>query len=153
MEKLSVLLGGAGSICNLSDAVGSWGFNVVAVTDGKQACGVLRASQCDMAILDWELPRVCGLDVCRWLRSVDVSTRPHMVLVTDGDNAEQIHEAYLAGADDYLPKPFNLENLHFVISAFAQKRRQNDDVLENLASFDPLEFYRRDLPASVRILS
>jgi len=153
MKKLRVLLAGAEVICNLRNAFESWGFDVVAVTDGKQACGVLRSGQYEICILDWELPRVSGAEVCRWIRSVDVPTHPHIVLVTQGNRKEQIQAAYLAGADDYIASPFDLENIHSVVSAFAQRVEQATNFFYDLRDFDPLEHYRRDLAASVRIFS
>jgi two-component system, chemotaxis family, chemotaxis protein CheY len=153
MKELTVLLGGAEVICHLKGAFESWGFDVVAVTDGKQACGVLRSGQYDLCILDWELPRVSGVEVCRWIRSVDVPMHPHVVLVTQEDHREQIQAAYLAGADDYIASPFDLENIHSVVSAFAQRVEQATGFFKDRNSFDPLEHYRRDLAASVRIYS
>jgi DNA-binding response OmpR family regulator len=68
--------------------------------------------------------------------------------MTDKNRSEQIKAAYTAGANDYLANPFNLEDLHFLVSTFAQRVSQQDVVSRELTSMDPLELYRRDLTAT-----
>jgi DNA-binding response OmpR family regulator len=148
MRKLNVLIGATGSICDLGDAArNDWGCNVVLVADGKQACAALLAGHVDLCILDWDLPRMTGLAACQWIRSVELNAQPHIVLLTDKKHPEQVQAAYLAGANDFLEKPFNLEDLHFLVSSVSQKICQQDlpspDVI-----LDPLELYRRDLAAA-----
>ena len=149
MRKLKVLIGGAEAIfCDArKTALQFWGCDVTVVSDGKQACAALSAAHVDLCILDWDLPRMTGLAACRWIRSVDLKTQPHIVLLTETGHPEQIQAAYMAGANDFMAKPMKLEDLHFLISEFAQKVWQQELSSRQLTHFDPLELYRRDLTA------
>lgn len=149
MRKLKVLIGGAESVfCDVRKAAQEfWGCDVVVAPDGKQACAALLACHVDLCILDWDLPKMTGLAACRWIRSVDLKTQPYIVLLTEKAHPEQNHAAYLGGADDFISKPFNLEDLHFLVSAFAQKISQQEIGYDELTHVDPLELYRRDRTA------
>lgn len=149
MHKPKVLIGGVEPVfCDVRNAAREfWGYEVIAAADGKQACAALRAQQVDVCILDWNLPRVAGLAVCQWIRSVALKTQPHIILLTEQERPEQIQMAYTAGADDFLVKPFNAEDLHFLVSSFVQKVSRLDIASHQLIHVDPLELYRRDLSA------
>lgn len=149
MRKLKVLIGGADSIfCQAQKALLEyWGFDVIAASDGKQACAALLANHVDICILDWDLPRMTGIAACRWIRSVELKAQPYIVLLMEKNQPDQIQAAYLAGANDFIAKPFNLEDLHFLVSMFAQRVMQKDVVSHQLTHMDPLELYRRDLIA------
>ena len=150
MRKLKVLIASAGSVFGdvRMAALKHWGFDVAVATDGKQACATLVSTQVDLCILDWDLPKMSGLAACKWTRSVDLKVQPYIVLMTDKNRPEQVQAAYMAGANDYLANPFNLEDLHFLVSTFAQRVSQKDFVSRELTTIDPLELYRRDLTAS-----
>jgi CheY-like chemotaxis protein len=149
MRKLRVLIGSAGSVfCDVRKAaLEHWGCEVTVAPDGKQACAALISGQYDLCILDWDMPKMTGLAACQWIRSVDLKFQPYMVLMTARNHPEQVQAAYKAGANDYLDKPFSLEDLHFLISTFAQKVSQQDIISCELTHMDPLELYRRDLTA------
>jgi len=148
MRKLKVLIGGAESVfCDLRKAAREfWGFEVIEITDGKQACAALRTQHVDICILDWDLPKMTGLAACHWIRCVELRTQPYIVLLTEKGRPEQIQAAYAAGANDFLARLFNAEDLHFLISTFAQKISRLDLTSSELTHIDPVELYRRDLP-------
>lgn len=85
------------------------GYNVVLAEDGIQALEVIEREQPGLIILDVMMPRMDGLEVCRHLRS-DGDDRPILVL-TARDNVSDRVGGLDAGADDYLSKPFALEEL------------------------------------------
>lgn len=85
------------------------GWEVEAVHDGLEAYGRALATAPDVLLLDWMLPGMDGLTVCRRLRDVGV-TIPVLVLTARGEVRDRIH-GLDAGADDYLPKPFDLDEL------------------------------------------
>ena len=149
MRKIKVLIGGAESVfCDLRQAAQEfWGCEVMAIADGKQACAALRTHHVDICILDWDLPKMTGLAACHWIRSVELTTQPYIVLLTEKGRPEQIQAGYTAGANDFLVKPFSAEDLHFLVSTFAQKISQLDVASHQLIRIDPLELYRRDLPS------
>lgn len=149
MRKLKVLIGGAESVfCDVIKAARDFGgCDVIVAPDGKQACAALLAGHVDLCILDWDLPKMTGLAACHWIRSVELKAQPYIVLLTEKTHPEQIQAAYLAGADDFLAKPFILEDLHSRVSTFAQKISQQESVSDELIHVDPLELYRRDRTA------
>src|SRR5262249_158047 len=152
-KKLRVLLGGAESSINLMSVVESWGFEVMAVADGKQACAAARSGRFDLCLLDSDLPKMSGLEVCGWIRSVNLPIQPYVVLVTHKSRPQQVQAGYIVGADDYIASPFNMEDLHFLISAFAQKSSKAYAAYQDFGKIDPLEQYRRDLSLTARIFS
>jgi len=86
------------------------GWQVDVVHDGRAAFDrILSTAGYDVALLDWMLPGTDGLSVARRLRSLGVST-PILMLTARGDVRDRI-EGLDAGADDYLPKPFDLDEL------------------------------------------
>jgi DNA-binding response OmpR family regulator len=121
---------------------------VIVASDGKQACAALLAARVDLCILDWDLPKMTGLAACHWIRSVELKTQPHVVLLTEKNHPEQIQAAYLAGANDFIAKPFKAEDLRFLVLGFAQRVSQQDVLSHDLINMDPLERYRRDLTAT-----
>jgi len=87
MKKLRILLGGNESIKSTME---SWGFDVTAVADGKQACSAIYIDRFDLCLLDWDLPKMTGLEACGWIRSVNLPAQPYVVLVTHRGKPEQI---------------------------------------------------------------
>jgi two-component system OmpR family response regulator len=86
------------------------GWQVEVVHDGRAAFErLLSGAGFDVALLDWMLPGTDGLGVARRLRDIGVGT-PIMMLTARGDVRDRI-EGLDAGADDYLPKPFDLDEL------------------------------------------
>jgi two-component system cell cycle response regulator len=90
----------------------SWGFKVRAVDDGVQALESLRAPDApELLLLDWMMPEMDGLELCRRIRSLHKPVYPYIVLLTARDAKQDLVTAFEAGADDYLTKPFHVEEL------------------------------------------
>jgi DNA-binding response OmpR family regulator len=88
-----------------------WGYAVVVAQDGAQAMAVMRRLDAPtLAILDWTMPEMDGLEVCRRLRAADKVI--YVILLTARASRENMIEGLRAGADDYLVKPFDAEELH-----------------------------------------
>ena len=89
-----------------------WGYGVTAVEDGTQAWQVLRAEDAPpLAILDWLMPGMDGMEICRQIRR---SARPrplYLILLTARRGREDKVQGLQAGADDYITKPFDREEL------------------------------------------
>ncbi|MDK6566711.1 response regulator transcription factor [Corynebacterium pyruviciproducens] len=85
------------------------GYDVVLAEDGAQAVKLIEAEQPELVILDVMMPQMDGLEVCRTLRSSG-DDRP-ILLLTARDGVSARVAGLDAGADDYLPKPFALEEL------------------------------------------
>ncbi len=104
----------------LSDQLEARGYEVSAVADGRAAIGAVGATPFDVIILDRMLPFVDGVDVLRWLREQEVKT-PVILLTALGRLPERI-EGLEAGADDYVVKPFEIDELHARIRAVLRRR-------------------------------
>ncbi|WP_067433322.1 response regulator transcription factor [Nocardioides jensenii] len=95
----------------LEESLVEAGWTVDVVHDGRSAYDrLLRDGAYDVALLDWMLPQLDGVSVARRLRDLGVASTPIMMLTARGDVRDRI-EGLDAGADDYLPKPFDLDEL------------------------------------------
>jgi phosphoserine phosphatase RsbU/P len=96
----------------------SWGFDVLPVKDGEAAWGVLQAEDAPpLALLDWMMPGMDGLEVIRRVRSQNSSRPVYIILLTARSSQEDIINGLLAAADDYVTKPFNRQELHARLQA------------------------------------
>ena len=91
--------------------VSQWGFHTVVTQDGHEAMAAIRAAEGPVvAILDWIMPGMDGLEVCRRVRQIGKPV--HIILLTVRAAKENLVEALESGADDYLVKPFDKNELH-----------------------------------------
>ena len=95
----------------LQGALAGWGYDVVLAEDGEQAWSALQAADPpSIALLDWMMPGLDGLEVCRKIRKAGREPYTYVILLTGRDRQEDVVAGLAAGADDYLRKPFdNLE--------------------------------------------
>lgn len=101
------------------EALKTQGFTLREAADGASALDVALATSADLFILDRNLPRLDGLEVLRRLRARDVRT-PAMFLTAIGDLHERVR-GLDAGADDYLVKPFAIEELLARVRALVRR--------------------------------
>ena len=94
----------------ISSLMEKWGFKAVITQDGHEAMTALRAAQGPtVAILDWMMPGMDGLQVCRRVRESEKMV--YVIMLTSRGTKENIVEGLHAGADDYLIKPFDKNEL------------------------------------------
>jgi len=106
----------------LSSNLKKWGIEVIEVTNGLEAMEALsEPGAAHLAVLDRQMPEMDGLEVCRRVRagekaeSEDIYT--YIILLTGCSEAEDVVEGMNAGADDYLTKPYNIQELNARIKA------------------------------------
>lgn len=87
------------------------GHEIVGVSDGAAALDCLRKEPLDVAIIDWMMPELSGLDVCRILRKGGEDRYIYIILLTGKDSSNDIVVGLDAGADDYLTKPVHVPEL------------------------------------------
>ena len=85
------------------------GFDVATADDGDTAIEALRHDSYDIVLLDIRMPRKSGIEVLRFIRSQNISSR--VIMLTAVDDLSVALEAIKHGANDYLTKPYELENL------------------------------------------
>jgi DNA-binding response OmpR family regulator len=96
----------------LSTVLESAGHVVIkAAVDGEEAWEVYQAVHPPMLVLDWEMPRLDGLGLCRRIRAADHGDVPFILVVTARDRTEDLTQVLDAGADDYMSKPVTPDNL------------------------------------------
>lgn len=89
-----------------------WGYEVVEARDGSDAWNVLSSDdRPKMAILDWMMPGYNGVDLCRMLRSLNSPEPTYIIILTSLDGKENVVAALNAGADDFIHKPFDRDQL------------------------------------------
>lgn len=88
------------------------GHNLIEVTDGKEAINRIVRQNIQIALLDWDLPVLNGIEVCRRLRETEGQAYVFIVLLTTGLEQADMLESFDAGVDEYLEKPINLLELN-----------------------------------------
>ena len=110
---------------SLARALTLEGYDVVAVSDGAQALEAMRTVPADVLVLDVMMPVVDGLTACRVLRS-EKNRVPILLLTARTETSDRV-AGLDAGADDYLPKPFALEELLARLRALLRRTQPDDD--------------------------
>jgi DNA-binding response OmpR family regulator len=96
----------------LSAALTTSGYDVTAVADGESAWQVLsRPDRPALAILDWMMPGMTGIEVCQRLRETGTEPSTYLIVLTSREQTADLVTALRAGADDYITKPFQPEEL------------------------------------------
>ena len=95
----------------LQETLRGHGYEVEGVRDGREALERLRTNGCRMVITDWEMPGLSGLDLCRTIRAEEYGGYIYTIILTEHRSAEDLVTGMSAGADDFMPKPFNPSEL------------------------------------------
>jgi two-component system, cell cycle response regulator len=89
-----------------------WDYEVIAAHDGSEAWEVLQAENAPrVALLDWIMPGIDGLEICRRVRARSSQPYVYIMLLTANDKVGNLVEGLESGADDYLTKPFHPQEL------------------------------------------
>jgi len=124
-------------LCELvSEYLGGEGFEVKCVNDGETGLRQARSGDYDMAVLDVMLPKMNGFEVLKNLRTD--SQLPVIMLTARGDDVDRI-SGLEAGADDYLPKPFNPRELAARLRAILRRASPDDTDLPDHIELDDVE--------------
>lgn len=148
------------SRCLLEELLTEWGHEVVACGDGAEAWAVLQGSAPPLlAILDWVMPSLDGLELCRRIRRQPATSYVYVILLTSRTGKENLLAGMEAGADEYLSKPYDPQELRLRIRA-GQRIVELERALRLQATHDPLtgawnrgavlEILQRDLSRAQR---
>ncbi len=97
----------------LEAALQKWGYEVVVAADGEEAWQALEGEgAAELAILDWMMPGMDGVDVCRKARARSAHSSLYVILLTTRGSRGDVVAGLEAGADDYVTKPFDQGELH-----------------------------------------
>jgi len=96
----------------LKALLAKWGYDVLVTSDGNAAWQVLQSPDApQIAILDWMMPGKDGVEICRQIRESSQSDPKYIILLTSKGGKEDVVSGLDAGADDYITKPFESEEL------------------------------------------
>ena len=96
---------------NLAALLSAKGHTAAIAPDGAKGIELARKTPFHLILLDVMLPRMSGFDVCKLLRADQRTRAVKIIMVTGLDRMNDVEEAFRAGADDYLIKPFDSERL------------------------------------------
>ncbi|MBM4309479.1 MAG: response regulator [Deltaproteobacteria bacterium] len=89
-----------------------WGYDVLVAMDGSQAWYILQKPDAPhMAVLDWMMPGLDGVELCRRIRQLPGGSLTHIIILTSRKAQEDIVAGFEAGADDFIAKRINTEEL------------------------------------------
>lgn len=95
-----------------------WNYEVIVTTNGKEALEVLKSENPpQIAVLDWIMPEMNGIDVCREIRTTKKEPYIYIIMLSARGEKEDIVEGMNSGADDYIAKPFHSHELNVRIKA------------------------------------
>src|SRR6202049_651673 len=95
-----------------------WGYDVMVACDGAEALELLQREDAPaLIILDWMMPGMTGVEVCRRIRERDSEPYTYILLLTSKSQKEDLIEGMDAGADDYITKPFDQHELQVRLRA------------------------------------
>jgi two-component system, cell cycle response regulator len=102
----------------LSNMLSKWGYQPVLARDGNQAWEALQSPDGpQLAILDWMMPGLNGVDICRNIRAAGQERYVYILLLTARTDSQDLVEGMDAGADDYVTKPFQAHELRVRLRA------------------------------------
>jgi adenylate cyclase len=108
------------------------GYDVVAATDGHAALNLVVSAEPDLVLLDVVMPQPDGYAVCRRLRARDETAMLPVIMLTASEGSEKTR-AIEAGADDFIPKPFNQHELLTRIRSLLRIKRFHDTITAQAA--------------------
>ena len=114
------------------------GFEVIRAEDGQQALDLIEEHRPDLAIIDWMMPYLSGIDVCRTLRVRSETKRlPIIILSARGEEGDRTRGLDI-GADDYISKPFSPREMISRVRALL--RRAHPALADEILEFHDLRF-------------
>ncbi|UCE43252.1 MAG: diguanylate cyclase [Candidatus Aminicenantes bacterium] len=95
----------------LQKNIRDWGYEVILTKDGREAWLALQSNEINLAILDWMMPEINGIQLCQKIRNKDHQKKDqeytYVILLTAKDEQKDLIKGFSAGADDYITKPFH----------------------------------------------
>lgn len=124
-------------------------YDFVLCEDGKQALEQGLNEKFDLMIIDWMLPFYSGLELVKKLRAAGVGSI--MIMLTAKDEEEDILDAFDAGVDDYIAKPFSPRELMARIQAHLKRIPSNEDKLLTLGDLT-MDLKRREIGIQDKVI-
>lgn len=112
------------------------GNNMVSLEDGDKAIDTIDKTNFDLYIIDLNIPNINGLDIVKYIRQKDTLTP--IIMITASMELENFKIAYQNGCDEYIKKPFYLEELEIRIDKLLSKKSEKNSIIQisNTITFD-----------------
>ena len=143
MTKIMIVEDEAALVTLLKYNLEKQGYETVTVMDGKDVISTALTEKPDLVLLDWMLPNVQGIDICREMRrTYELRSIPVIMLTARGEEADKVRGLSF-GADDYMTKPYSIPELMARIVALL-RRVQPEARQDNLSYEDlTMDFAKR----------
>ena len=133
----------------LQAALIKWGYEVIVTTNGKEALAALQQPEApSLLLLDWLMPEMDGVEVSREVRKIAALKSTYIILLTSRDRKEDVVQGLEAGADDYVTKPFDYDELRARVqvgarvvqlqTAFADRVRELEEAIASVKTLQGL---------------
>ena len=120
----------------LQASLSRWGYRVLEAPSGDEALQICAQVQPDMVISDWMMPGMDGIDICRNARAFAHLQTTYFILLTTRNNQEDIIKGLEAGADDYITKPFESQELQARVQVGARIVRLQDELAMRVSELE-----------------
>ena len=138
----------------LEATLNKFGYEVIVAADGAEAWKLLQHEDAPrLAILDWMMPEIDGVEICRRLRSVPNPTPSYLILLTAKSSKEDIVTGLDAGANDYLTKPFDRAELRARVQVGAHVLELQSKLAERVRELEEAVVQVRQLQGLLPICS
>ncbi len=137
---------------SLQKQLESWGHDVVAAEDGAVAWEQFQQQPFDIVVTDWDMPRMDGLELIRCIRGSGQSGYTYLIMLTGRSEKADLVSGMEAGADDFLAKPFDRNELRVRLSAGERIiRLERRLAAQNKALAEANERMKRDLDSAAAV--
>jgi DNA-binding response OmpR family regulator len=127
----------AGIIQFLQQGLEEEGYQITSATDGLKGFECIQNNKFDLVLLDWMLPKMTGLELCKAIRLKDNETP--ILFLTAKDTLQETIEGLKAGANDYIKKPFSFEELLERIKIHFRNQKSEQIVTLGTISIDSMQ--------------
>ena len=145
--KILIVEDEIGIIQFLQQGLEEEGYKITSASDGLKAYELIQKENFDLILLDWMLPKMTGIDLCKAIRVKDITTP--ILFLTAKDTVQETIEGLKAGANDYIKKPFSFDELLERIKIHF--RNQNEQEILTLGSIVIDEAQHRVLVNNVEV--
>lgn len=141
LTKILIIEDNVNSAELLKDYVESWGYIAIVANQGLEGLELARKNSPDIVLLDIMLPGMSGFEICRELRKKKINEQSAIIMLSALTSSEDRITAYEAGADNFISKPINFEELRAIINrnidkiTFLQDMEPKDLILQKMTMF------------------